>query len=539
MAVSQIEEKILGRLAKLTEYANPSLSASLYQVLGLSILLSRKLYRARKLRKLDLTRDTPSLNLYHHIIWLAREGLSLTEVYILPYCQHGQHGSECRVMAAKLRASLYHVFCLFHNHPPVSQLSGRSASSASPPSSSKDLKTMDVTGLSPSKASSNDVPSRRRAGKAPLRDPVSSIQSDASFVTNPYSGTAAPTPPPGLAVLPAEGARRTPSRPPGLPLINIPAAQSAVAFLLPPLNFVPLAKEYFELAQDLCHSLLPATHPLRLCVSLEHAAFLWDCAHEHERSRSLARRTIKDVYRSSEALDDDEFADASVMVQALGGMVKRGSRDATLQQSNKLPPPQVTPKVRAPLLIDRAIAVSPQRARAQHTQQQRLPTKQQVSRSVTTPDRLSTVPEVDVDGSEAAQPSTKGALSPTISRLSSRSRPGRASSVTSAVSDKASKRKLVEQAEEQACRRQRSASNASHTSGTRRGSNVADGSTGSGSGDSQRAHSRQPTPTEGYVRHVQPDILKKQKQKRSAREASADQSSLKKKSNRGNNASSN
>lgn len=543
MAVSQIEEKILGRLAKLTEFANPLLSASLYQVLGLSILLSRKLYRARKLRKLDLTRDTPSLQLYHHIIWLAREGLSITEVYILPYCQDGQHGSECCVMAAKLRASLYHVFCLFHNHPPVGQLSGRSGVSASPPSTSNSPKHMGGTGGSPPRATVKEGASRRRAGKAPLRDPVSSIQSDASFITNPYSGTGAQTPPPGLAILPAEGARRTPFRPPGLPHIDIPAAQSAVAFLLPPLNFVPMAKEYFELAQELSNTLLPVTHALRLSVSLEHAAFLWDCAKEHDRSRRLARRTIKDVYSSSEGLDDDEFADASALVQALGGMVKRRFSESTPQQpisQRTSPAPPVPPKTTAPLIIDRAIAASPPSTRGQPTQQQqkqqaqqRAPTKQQVSRAMVNPERLSTVPEVDVEGSEAAQDSSVGALSPPISRLSSRSRPGRASSVTSAASDKASKRKLVEVAEKRARQRQRSASNAS---GSRRGSNAVDGSAGSGSGDSQRAHSRQPTPTEGYVRRSQPSPTKKQKQTESASQTSAGKSSLKK-SNGGNNES--
>ncbi|KAF2209695.1 hypothetical protein CERZMDRAFT_113713 [Cercospora zeae-maydis SCOH1-5] len=325
MAVSQIEEKILGRLAKLTEPSNPLLSASLYQVLGLSILLSRKLYRARKLRKLDLTRDTKSLQLYHHIIWLAREGLSITEAYILPYCQNGEYGPECRVMAAKLRASLYHVFCLFHNHPPISQLSGRSGTSISPPSNSNTPKK---------NAAPKQSGSRRRAGKAPLRDPVPSIQSDASFVTNPYVGTTTQTPPPGLAILPPEGARRTPSRPPGLVPIDIPAAQSAASFLLPPLNFVPMAKEHFETAQHLSDSLLPVTHALRLSVALEHTAFLWDCAKEHDRSRLLARKTIKEVYSSSDGLDDDEFADASVLVQALGGMVKRGSNESTPQQKS-------------------------------------------------------------------------------------------------------------------------------------------------------------------------------------------------------------
>lgn len=373
MAVSQIEEKILGRLAEETAPTNALLSASLYQVLGLSILLSRKLYRARKLRKLDNTRDTKSLQLYHHIIWLAREGLSITEVYILPYCQNGEHGPECRVMAAKLRASLYHVFCLFHNHPPISQISAHSPESGSPSSSMRTGKGMNGTsGKSPKKGEETSD-SRRRPGKAALRDAIPSMVSEASYVTNPYAS--GQTPPPGL-FLPTE-ARRTPTRPPGLPPINIAASQAAATFLLPPLNFLPMVREHFTTAQHLASSLLSPTHALRLSVALEHAAFLWDCAKEHERARKLARRTIREVYASSDGLDDDEFADASALVQALGGIVKRGSNESTpVRQDNAAAPdpPAASKSVhrvpRKPVpppahqkpkqhTIDRTISVSP------------------------------------------------------------------------------------------------------------------------------------------------------------------------------------
>ncbi|EGP91755.1 uncharacterized protein MYCGRDRAFT_35062, partial [Zymoseptoria tritici IPO323] len=295
MAVSLIEEKILGRLAKLVEPSNPFLSASLYQVLGLSILLSRKLYRARKLRKLDGTRDTKSLQLYHHIIWLAREGLSVTEVYISPNCRDGEHGRELKVMAAKLRASLYHVFCLFHNHPPLSQINSRSPKSGdSPPSSGRTTKSARST-------------------------------RQASYITNPYAS--GQTPPPGLFT--SSDARRTPTRPPGLAPIDISPTHAAASYLLPPLNFVPMAREHFEAAQTLADRLLPSTHALRLSIILEHAAFLWDCAKEYERARALSRRAIKEVYSSSDGLDDDEFADASALVQALGAIVKRGSNEST------------------------------------------------------------------------------------------------------------------------------------------------------------------------------------------------------------------
>lgn len=521
MAVSPIEEKILGRLAKQTAPYNALLSASLYQVLGLSILLSRKLYRARKLRKLDITRDTKSLQLYHHIIWLAREGLSITEVYILPYCQDGERGPECRVMAAKLRASLYHVFCLFHNHPPISQLSGRSHASTSPLSSAQSPQATQGTKGSPKRSPPSERDggkyARQRSGNTALRDPIPSMTSEASYVTNPYAAAQSPPPPPGLAILggPVE-ARRTPTRPPGLVPINISPTQSAASFLLPPLNFVPMAREHFDNAQHLANTLLPPTHALRLSISLEHAAFLWDCAKEHERARKLARRTIKDVYSSSDGLDDDEFADASALVQALGGIVRRGSNDSTprpstttLQQGQQSTSPdqrlpRQTPPYNKPL-IDRTIAVSPaENRRSRNAPSSGVPSSSisHIPRSMMrTPERLSTVPEVESMEEAATTTNTQATvLSPPVSRLSSRSEGARrASSVTSAASDKASKRRIVEQAEERAVSRQSQRSRRS-----RRGRSASqEGSAGAGGeeeGSSSQPHSRQATPPEGYVR---------------------------------------
>ena len=471
MAVSQIEEKILGRLAKQTAPSNALLSASLYQVLGLSILLSRKLVKARKLRKLDTSRDTKSLQLYHHIIWLAREGLSITEVYILPYCQDGEQGPECRVMAAKLRASLYHVFCLFHNHPPISQLSSRSHDSGSSPSSvltpkANNGQVRQSPGRSPRSGKENND-GQRRSGKAPLRDPIPSMTSDASYITNPYAGIPSQTPPPSgpPPPIPTE-IRRTPTRPPGLTPINISPTQSAASFLLPPLNFVPLAKEHFDTAQHLANNLLSPTHALRLSVSLEHAVFVWDCGKEHERSQRLARKAIKDVYASSEGLDDDEFADAAALVQALGGLVRRGTNESTPRPSRE---PVASPNQRvsrAPQ-IDRTIAVSPTNKR------NRTESPGQIRSIMKTPERLSTVPEVE-SNENTSERQTQAEPSPPISRLSSRSKQRRTSS---AASDKASKRKAAEQAEELHRR-----------NSTRSGSDVSTGSL-----------SRQATPQEGYV----------------------------------------
>jgi hypothetical protein len=317
MASLDFDQKFLGRIAKQTADSNPFLSDALYQILGLSVLLARRLIRARKLRKLDTSRDTPSLAAYQHILWMSREGLSILELYVLPYGQDNQHGPECRVLSVKLRASFYHIFCLFHNQPPVTttnmtstdpRIPGAPPLPLSPRGGNGGRKT-DPSGLSPSS---------KRAGKQPtLREPIDSIVSETSFVTNPYAaGGPVGTPSPGPPI----------NAPPGLNPIPIPQPSS---FILPPLNFVPLASGYFATATSYATQFLHGSHPLRLSVALEHSAFLWDCVHDHDGSRRVARRAIKDVYRAQEAMDDTEFEDAAELVGILGRMMKRKSFEGT------------------------------------------------------------------------------------------------------------------------------------------------------------------------------------------------------------------
>ncbi|KAF1941822.1 14-3-3 protein [Clathrospora elynae] len=321
MATLDLDQKFLGRIAKQTADTNPFLSDALYQILGLSVLLARRLIRARKLRKLDTSRDTPSLSAYQHILWISREGLSILELYVLPYAQDNQHGAECRVLSVKLRASFYHIFCLFHNQPPVTttnmastdpQLPGALSLPLSPRNSNGYGRKTDPPGLSPSS---------KRAGRQPaLREPIDSIVSETSFVTNPYAAGGAGGP------VGTPSPRPTINAPPGLNPIPIPQPSS---FILPPLNFVPLASGYFSTATSYATTFLHGSHPLRLSVAMEHSAFLWDCLHDHEASRRVARRAIKDVYRAQEAMDDTEFEDAAELVGILGRMMKRKSWEGT------------------------------------------------------------------------------------------------------------------------------------------------------------------------------------------------------------------
>ena len=242
-------------------------------------MLSEKVIRARKLRRLDTTRDTKSIDLYCRIIWYAREGLVLLEQYVLPMVNN--YG-ELKVLTYKLRASYYHLYVLFHNNPSISLKSGQVRT---PP------------GL-----------------KSPRSKADKGKGVDRGYPSDPYRPSSVqPTHTLELGG-PVGG-------PPG---ITPPPREFAANFLVPALDYRPLALACFEEASALAERHLWGSHPLRLSVKVEFAAFLYDCMHERDSSRQLAKTTIAEVYNAQEGMDDDMFEDAAELVGILGRMMKRG-----------------------------------------------------------------------------------------------------------------------------------------------------------------------------------------------------------------------
>ncbi|OKL60138.1 hypothetical protein UA08_04564 [Talaromyces atroroseus] len=287
MASHEVDQKYLGQLAATTSHENPFLSSMLYKILGLSVVLSKKLVRARKLRRLDPMRETKSLQLYYHIVWLSREGLVIVEQYILPMVQDY---ILLKVLAYKLRASFYHIFVLFHNQPAIH-----------------------TPGISSLPSSSN------------LQNGINRAPADTSDLNRE---SISKTPPPSEG-----GPVRQPSKsdsqkgPPGL--AAVPQPQPAASFLLPALDYTITATPCFRHAAALADTLLPGSHPLRLSVKLEYAAYLYDCLHDPDACRRLAKQTIADVYNAQEGMDDDSFEDAAELVAILGRMVKRGGKTSS------------------------------------------------------------------------------------------------------------------------------------------------------------------------------------------------------------------
>jgi hypothetical protein len=280
MASSEVDQKFLGQFAKNIANDNALLSAMLFKILGLSVILSKQLVRARKLRKLDPTRATKSLDLYFHILWLSREGLVIVEEYVLPMVASF---GELKVLAYKLRASFYHIFVLFHNQPSVNQVASEKIITTPP-------------GLASPRAERVNKGKGPDRGSPPPEDGRNSVQPPHPMEGGPVGGT----------------------RPPGFEVTL------AASFLLPARDYIPTALACFEEASDLAERFLWGSHPLRLSVKLEFSAFLYDCMHDGDASRRLAKATIAEVYNAQEGIDDDTFEDAAELVGVLGRMMKRG-----------------------------------------------------------------------------------------------------------------------------------------------------------------------------------------------------------------------
>lgn len=274
MASSVVDRKFLGTLAKEAEQENSLLASTLFKILGLSDRLSGLLVTARKQRKLEPQKAAESQHLHHRILWLAREGLVMLEQYVLPMVTNS---NQLKVLAYKLRASLYHIIVLFHNQPPVHA----TLQSASEPASFKVDK-----------------------GKGIARDEDMFEPDQASPYRGPYEGGPV-APPPGFAT------------------------EVGAAFLLPVGDYLPQAMKCFKDAEDLADRTLWGSHSLRLSIKTEFSAFLFECVHDEEGSRKLARKTINEVYEATEGIDNDMFQDACELVTVLGKMMKRGLAPST------------------------------------------------------------------------------------------------------------------------------------------------------------------------------------------------------------------
>jgi hypothetical protein len=325
MASAEVDQKALGNFAAITGLENPFLSAMLYKILGLSVMLSNKLLRARRLRRLDPTRETKSLQLYYHIIWLSREGLLILEEFVLPMVEGYV---ELKILAYKLRASFYHIFVLFHNQPAIH----------SPGITTSISSTGTVPNDGPEAESEQQAPREQQTSRlsfrgknevltVPTKPPNTTSSSSEPDATRTKTTATAPQAPPGLTINYSHSNTLAPVQPP-------PPRPISSSFLLPALDYTPTATACFNHAALLAERFLPGSHPLRLSIKLEYAAYLYDCLQDAAASRKLAKQAIADVYNAQEGMDDESFEDAAEIVGLLGKMVKRGAKKSTSKSTS-------------------------------------------------------------------------------------------------------------------------------------------------------------------------------------------------------------
>ncbi|KFG85300.1 putative 14-3-3-like protein [Metarhizium anisopliae] len=313
MASSEVDQKFLGRLAKAVEQDNPMLSSILFKILGLSLNLAHQLVASKKSRRPDPATSPLFLKRILHIIWLSREGLKMLQEWVIPMV--GNH-VELKVLAYKLRASFHHIFVLFHNHPPVSNMA-----SWTPEARRAALASAALAEAEERKGETCD---------GDLLSRPSSVQP-----THPLEGGPV-GPPPGFE---AHVALLPPS------------------FLLPQQDYLPTAHHYFREAVKLADELLWGSHSLRLSVKTEYAAFLYECVHDAEASRKLAKDAIQEAYNATEGVDDDMFRDAAELVTVLGKMMKRGLAwsNNTLRSKDQVSSPALLAKPTPPLGMENPI----------------------------------------------------------------------------------------------------------------------------------------------------------------------------------------
>jgi len=275
MASSEVDIKFLMKFAQNMDGDVPFLSSYLYQILGNLTMLSPFVIKARKVRRLDTTRNTESIHLYWRIIWYAREGVEILENYVFPLI--GKY-TELKTLCYKLRASYFHLYVLFHNNPRISL---KGAQVHTPPGLKSPRNKLDK-GKAVDRGSSDD-----------LHRP-SSVQPTHPLEGGPVGGNQQPLP------------------------------ELSANFLIKSTDYRQDTLRHFQEACAIGEKTLWGSHPLHLSAKVEMCAFLYDCMHDREGSRLLAKRTIAEVYNAQEGMDDDMFEDAAELVSILGRMMKRG-----------------------------------------------------------------------------------------------------------------------------------------------------------------------------------------------------------------------
>ncbi|KAK6006558.1 hypothetical protein QM012_006968 [Aureobasidium pullulans] len=330
MAITQIDRKVLSHSINYYVSENKVVVENLRRVLGISIMLEDKLSYARELRILNVHYGVRTLDPYRELLFLAKEGLALTEVFIAPYCGESADGVY-QVMALKLRASFHHIFCQYHNTPPV-----------------RILRQKKVQGLSA--FSAYYLSSRQDQSFELAASPVPSVQ---SFVTNPYAATA-PAPPVSAHVPVNDTSqitqqpRTTPTYPPGINgdiVIEYEPPVSASTFLMPALDYTPETKRLFEVAAKRAEEHLHPAHPLVLSLALEQANFLIGCLGDYEKAFKVVKKAARGAYLGRREVTKANWEDDVKILHEMTAVISRCEH--VLQPEKRLIP--VNPIASPPL----------------------------------------------------------------------------------------------------------------------------------------------------------------------------------------------
>jgi hypothetical protein len=299
MATTAIDRKLLGNLAALVSRDHDAIGSDLFILLGLSVGLGDRITTMRRYLKSTNTPDVEMTALRYHILVLVREGIAMVETRIAPFTDVGQFGLALQIMTVKLRASFYHMLCLYHNKPPIVTRSVRKAKRGQ----AETAAITHTTQHRPVTLPHHPIPlnSDDPSSSPPEITVTSSDGTSASLNTNPWAPATLP---------PQPYAHNLPPFPTG----------NAATFIIPLRDNIPTTLSLFETTLDLATQ-LPGSAPLRLSVMVDFCSFLRLCLKDEPRAKKLASEAVRAVYEAGEGMEDHEFDDAAALVALLGAFV--------------------------------------------------------------------------------------------------------------------------------------------------------------------------------------------------------------------------
>lgn len=92
-------------------------------------------------------------------------------------------------------------------------------------------------------------------------------------------------------------------------------------FIPSTIDFTPIATESFNQVDFLCEKYLPRFHPIRLSATLNFATYAYECLHDGEACKYIARKAIVEAYHSYDKMDVESWERSTKLIRILRKLI--------------------------------------------------------------------------------------------------------------------------------------------------------------------------------------------------------------------------